>query len=125
MLVALDHVNIKTARVDELASFYVDVLELARGPRPPFPFAGAWLYCRDNPVVHLVEAEPGAAAAVHADGLGLSHFAFRGTNLADFISRLRQAGVTFQLAQLPGTAVTQVNFRDPDGNALHVDFTPP
>jgi catechol 2,3-dioxygenase-like lactoylglutathione lyase family enzyme len=122
MLVALDHVNVRTSRVEELAAFYVELLGLVRGPRPPFSFAGAWLYCGDQPVVHLVDAGTRPPAAQEPDELRLSHFAFRGTNLADFLARLGRAGVQFRLGQLPAAGVTQVNLRDPDGNALHVDF---
>jgi catechol 2,3-dioxygenase-like lactoylglutathione lyase family enzyme len=125
MLVALDHVNIKTSGVEALATFYVDVLELQRGPRPPFAFGGAWLYCGDKAVVHLVDAGPRAPITIEPEELRLSHFAFRGTNLADFLARLRRLSVEFRLAQLPATTVTQVNLRDPDGNALHVDFAVP
>jgi catechol 2,3-dioxygenase-like lactoylglutathione lyase family enzyme len=122
-LVALDHVNIRTARVDALAAFYCDVLGLSRGQRPPFPFGGAWLYCGDSPVVHLVEAPPPAGAIDGTVEPSLSHFAFRATGLTAFIARLREAGVPHRVAHLPGSRVAQVNLRDPDGNALHVDFS--
>ena len=122
-LIALDHVNIRTARVEELAAFYCDVLGLTRGQRPPFPFGGAWLYCGDGAVVHLVEAPAGAAGAGAAGDLSLSHFAFRATGMIAFVARLREAGVPHQVAHLPGSRVAQVNLRDLDGNALHVDFS--
>ncbi len=130
-LLRLDHVNLRTARVDELAAFYCDVLGLARGQRPPFPFGGAWLYCGDQPVVHLVAIETGGDGSTTGDKAparpaaaepSLSHFAFTGTGMAAFIARLEQAGVPHAVARLPGSLVTQVNLRDPDGNALHVDF---
>ena len=55
-LSALDHVNLRTAHLEEMCAFYCEVLGLERGPRPPFPFPGAWLYCGGRPCVHLVEA---------------------------------------------------------------------
>ncbi len=127
MLSALDHVNIRTERVDALAAFYTEILGLTRGPRPPFAFGGAWLYCGDRAVVHLVEVEPGGAVpqprAVDPAELRLSHFAFRGSGLGAFLARLEQAGIQHAVGRLPGAPVTQVNLRDLDGNALHVDFT--
>jgi hypothetical protein len=54
--------------------------------------------------------------------LGLSHFAFRATGVEAFAARLRAAGIAHHIARLPGFPIVQVNLRDPDGNALHVDF---
>ncbi len=126
-LSALDHVNIRTERVDALAAFYAEILGLERGPRPPFAFGGAWLYCRDRAVVHLVEVEPGGTgpqpSAADPMELRLSHFAFRATGLRAFLARLTQAGIAHAVGRLPGAPITQVNLRDLDGNALHVDFT--
>jgi catechol 2,3-dioxygenase-like lactoylglutathione lyase family enzyme len=122
MDLTLDHVNIRTARVDVLAAFYEAVLGLVRGPRPPFPFGGAWLYSGDKPVVHLVDAGARALTSAGAEELRLSHFAFRADGLDAFLARLTQLRITCRVAKLPGTDVTQVNLLDPDGNALHVDF---
>ena len=123
MDLALDHVNIRTARVDALVAFYEAVLGLARGPRPPFPFGGAWLYSGDKAIVHLVDAGAQELSSRGAEELRLSHFAFRAAGvLDDFLARLKQLGVACRVAKLPGADVTQVNLCDPDGNALHVDF---
>jgi catechol 2,3-dioxygenase-like lactoylglutathione lyase family enzyme len=126
-LSALDHVNIRTERVDALAAFYAEILGLVRGPRPPFAFGGAWLYCGDRAVVHLVEVEAGSARpqprVVDPAELQLSHFAFRASGLRAFLARLNKAGVQHAVGRLPGAPITQVNLRDLDGNALHVDFT--
>ena len=40
----LDHINIATPRLAESRDFYVEVLGLQEGPRPPFEFDGYWLY---------------------------------------------------------------------------------
>ena len=105
-LSALDHVNIRTERVDALAAFYAEILGLVRGPRPPFAFGGAWLYCGDRAVVHLVEVEPGAAGARAVDPaeLRLSHFAFRASGLAAFLARLKQKGIQHAVGNQIGRA---------------------
>ena len=119
-LVALDHVNIRTANVARLVAFYRDVLGIVPGPRPAFDFPGAWLYCAGRPVVHLVEAADGPHAA--ASATGLSHFAFSATDLPALLSRLDAAGVSYRMTPLPGAPIRQVHFSDPDGNELHADF---
>jgi catechol 2,3-dioxygenase-like lactoylglutathione lyase family enzyme len=123
VLHALDHVNIRTAEVDRLATFYGDVLGLTRGPRPAFPFGGAWLYCGAKAVIHLVDASDAPPHSYDPLVLGLSHFAFSATGLAAFVARLQRMQLPHRVAQLPDRPLTQVNLRDPDGNSLHVDFT--
>ena len=123
VLNALDHVNIRTADVERLATFYGEVLGLMRGPRPPFPFGGAWLYCGAKAAIHLVDASEAPPHSYDPLVLGLSHFAFSATGLAAFVARLQGLGIAHHVGQLPGRPLTQVNLRDPDGNALHVDFS--
>ncbi|MEM7238203.1 MAG: VOC family protein, partial [Pseudomonadota bacterium] len=86
----LDHVNIRTSRLDEMIRWYVDVMGLTEGWRPPFAFPGAWLYAGDAAIVHLigVDAEPGADPA----DLKLEHFALRGDDLAATRARCKAAG---------------------------------
>ena len=82
---ALDHVNIRTARLSELISFYTKVLGLRPGTRPAFRFPGAWLYCGERAALHLIEVpEPPEAPDPR-----IEHFAFRAQGLADFLAHLR------------------------------------
>ncbi len=117
----LDHVNIRTVNVAGLVEFYGAILKFEPGPRPDFPFDGAWLYCGDRPVIHLVAtADPTGAPW----NLRLEHFAFAAEGLSDFLAHLRQHGVAYRVGVAPGFGIQQVNFHDPDGNHLHVDFAP-
>jgi catechol 2,3-dioxygenase-like lactoylglutathione lyase family enzyme len=119
MLLALDHVNLRTENVETLRAFYVDVLGLRVGPRPGFSFGGAWLYCGDAPVVHLVEVE---RRPQPSGELRLEHFALRARGLAEFLERLSAHGVPVSLGFLRDFGVCQVNVRDPDGTHVHIDF---
>ncbi|MGF1610345.1 MAG: VOC family protein [Kiloniellales bacterium] len=116
----LDHVNLRTADVAGMVAFYRDLLGFEVGPRPPFKFGGAWLYCGGQAAVHLVEVaempDPGEPR--------LEHFAFQAEGLAELTGRLRAAGVEHELMVVPGIEVRQVHLRDPDGNHLHIDFAP-
>ena len=115
----LDHVNLRTTRLSELCTFYCDVLGLCRGPRPAFPFGGAWLYCGDRPVVHLVEV---ANAPERAGDLSLQHFAFRGQGLSQMLDSLRRAGIAPRVSVVADFGICQLNLADPDGNHLHLDY---
>ena len=117
-LTQLNHVNLRTARLEPMVAFYEQVLGLRSGWRPPFDFPGAWLYCGEQPVVHLV----GESAPRAGEDPKLEHFAFAAEGLAGFLERLRAAKVAYWVRIVPGIELRQVNFRDPDGNHIHVDF---
>ncbi len=119
-LSALDHVNIRTARLSELTSFYTEVLGLAPGVRPGFRFPGAWLYCGERAAVHLIEvSEPPQEPDPR-----IEHFAFRAQGLADFLANLRANGVAYHTAVVPDVEIRQVHIRDPDGNHVEIAFGP-
>jgi catechol 2,3-dioxygenase-like lactoylglutathione lyase family enzyme len=118
MLQRLDHVNIRTANLAALRRFYADVLGLRDGERPPFTFAGAWLYCGERAAVHLVEV----GRAPQGREPRIEHFAFGAAGLADFLARLRRAKTAYRIALVPGSGNRQVNVLDPDGNHVEVQF---
>ncbi len=114
----LDHVNIRTARLDVLSRFYSDVLGLPAGPRPAFGFGGTWHYLGAQAVVHLVEvseAEPLTRA-------GLEHVAFRATGPGAFVATLERHGVEYRRSLVPGGETLQIHLLDPDGNHVEVQF---
>ncbi|MFK7745236.1 MAG: VOC family protein [Roseobacter sp.] len=119
----LDHVNLRTARLDRMITWYAEVLQLRPGARPDFPFAGAWLYAGDVAVVHLVETEDKDAVGGEA-ALKLEHFAFSATDLAGFEARLERLQVDYKRSDSRITGLVAFNIWDPDGNHIHVDFTP-
>lgn len=115
----LDHVNIRTANLQAMTRFYADVLGLALGPRPPFSFDGAWLYCGDQAAVHLVSRQHVSTAQSSID-----HFAFRATGLAEFVIRLKANDVPYRITIVPQLELRQVRISDPDGNRIEVAFPP-
>ena len=50
----LDHVNVRTANLENMVSWYGRMLGMKSGDRPNFPFPGAWMYVGDQAVVHLI-----------------------------------------------------------------------
>ena len=120
MIEDLDHINIRTTRLAEMIDWYDKVLGMKPGPRPDFSFPGAWLYAKDQAMVHVVEvkAEPGS----DPNDLKLEHGAFRAKGLDKFIAKLDQMGEKYELTRVPTFPIVQVNIWDPDGNHLHIDF---
>lgn len=114
----LEHVNIRTANLAAMTEWYGAVLGLPVGERPPFDVPGAWLYLGDMPIVHLVEE----ASTPEACDPRIEHFALSATGLAAFIDRLDERGIAHDEVRVPAIGELQVNFTDPDGNHIHVDF---
>lgn len=48
----LDHIDVVAAKLDEMVAWNEAVPRIRSGPRPDFPFDGAWLYSGNAPVVH-------------------------------------------------------------------------
>ena len=115
-----DHVIIRTANLDAMRNWYVNVLGLTDGWRPPFAFPGAWLYAGDDAIVHLVGV--GRTPAADEVDIRIEHFSLQGDDLDAFRVKLKAEGVACREARVPGTDILQLNIHDPDGNHIHVDF---
>ncbi|MFQ5785394.1 MAG: VOC family protein [Alphaproteobacteria bacterium] len=118
MIETLDHFTVATNDLDASRGFYVGLLGLVEGERPPFETPGAWLYGGAAPLVHLVVREGGGAASTGA----LDHIAFRARGLADMVARLEAAGLAYRLQRVPGPGLRQVFVTDPDGVRVELTF---
>jgi|TARA_B110000467_G_C17861823_1_gene235239 catechol 2,3-dioxygenase-like lactoylglutathione lyase family enzyme len=117
----LDHVNVRTAALENMISWYTEVLGMRQGERPNFPFPGAWMYVGDVAAVHLVgvDGDPGFGSETD---LKLEHFAFSATGGAKFESKLKAKGVDYKRSDIPEMNLYQINLWDADGNHIHLDF---
>jgi catechol 2,3-dioxygenase-like lactoylglutathione lyase family enzyme len=117
MAITLNHVNILATNLEETIAFYVRAIGLTEGWRPPFGFAGAWLYAGEIPVVHLTLAGPGAASG----GASVSHIAFAFDDLDAAQKRLDQLGLRYSPpTRQPGTGLRQIFLADPNGVAVEL-----
>jgi catechol 2,3-dioxygenase-like lactoylglutathione lyase family enzyme len=116
----LDHVNIAgpAALIAQCRAFYVDILGLIDGPRPPFRSRGHWLYAGDAPIVHL--SERGDDAGSH--GGPFAHYAFRCEGLDAMIARLKENAIAFTIEYVPATKQTQLFLSDPAGVPIELNF---
>ena len=117
----LNHVNLRKTQLDSMISWYEGVLGLTSGPRPDFPFPGAWLYAGDTAFVHLVGIDGDAGTGSEVQ-LKLEHFAFSATGAQAFEERLRERGEHYRMSELAVLDLIAFNVWDPDGNHIHVDF---
>lgn len=124
----LNHYTIRPVDLEKTRRFYVDVLGLAEGYRPPLGFEGHWLYIGDNPTVHLIGPRPQREAGwpdrvVGPTGL-LDHIAFSCTGLAAMKANLQKHGITFEERVIPRDKQTQLFFADPDGVQVELNYPP-
>ena len=119
----LSHYNLRAERplMDALCAFYVDVVGLRVGPRPPFASVGYWLYAGERAVLHLSLAAPSEDRRIDAR-TSFDHTAYDCTGRAAFEATLARREIAFHSAGVPGTTQVQLFFRDPAGNGIELNF---
>ncbi|WP_047336781.1 VOC family protein [Pseudomonas protegens] len=119
MILRMDHFTIVSDQLQATRDFYVDVLGLVEGPRPPFSVPGFWLYAQDRPVLHVVGVTrmPQPCRGV------LDHMAFRAQGLQRMWAHLEKHRVGFKVIRAPGAERTwQLFMQDPNGVDVELDF---
>lgn len=127
-LEGLNHYTIRPVDLARTRDFYVNVLGLEEGYRPPLGFEGHWLYCGGAPTVHLIGARPQREQGwpervVGPTGL-LDHIAFSCTGLAEMRERLKTSGFDYEERVIPRDKQTQLFLHDPDGIAVELNYPP-
>lgn len=119
----LHHFNIRipVALLQPVRDFYIRIVGLAEGERPPFRFAGHWLYAGEHPVLHLMAAKDGQELGTEPGSI--DHVAFACSDYEATCSHLQGHGIAFRTSTVPGTTQQQIFFRDPVGNGIELNFS--
>ncbi|MET0209706.1 MAG: VOC family protein [Burkholderiaceae bacterium] len=119
----LAHYNLRARRdvMETLREFYVEVVGLRVGPRPPFGSFGYWLYAGETDVLHLSEQRDDEPRRAGSD-LTFDHMAFACTGWPTYEARLEARGIDYVLSSVPLTERRQAFFRDPAGNGIELIF---
>jgi catechol 2,3-dioxygenase-like lactoylglutathione lyase family enzyme len=125
LVLRLDHVNIRTAQPEATRDFFVDVVGLREGERPPFNFGGYWLYAGDQAVIHLTDTRDGKERGAEASGggAGVDHIAFRMSGYARLREMLEGRGVPFETRIVPRNGDVQIFLTDPNGVGIELTFS--
>jgi catechol 2,3-dioxygenase-like lactoylglutathione lyase family enzyme len=135
---SLNHFSIRTLDLEATRTFYERVLGLTVGPRPDFPFPGAWMYRGDhgdiaNAVVHIIGMDPKDpqglkdylgdrdVSSLHGTG-AVDHVAFFATGLAGMLDRLKGLGVPARERTVPNIGLHQVFLDDPNGVVIELNY---
>ncbi|WP_223825014.1 VOC family protein [Pseudomonas profundi] len=117
----MDHFTIVTDQLEETQQFYVNLLGLEVGARPPFPVPGLWLYAKGRPVLHVIAINdmPNPRRGV------LDHMAFFAQGLTETLDKLDRHAIRYRIIRAPGDIRTwQVFFKDPNDVDVELDFAP-
>lgn len=139
MALTLNHYSIRTTDIDACRDFYSQVLGLTVGPRPAFPFPGAWMYRGDhgdyaNAVVHIIGIDRqktdglqgylGAREETGLQGSGaVDHIAFNADGLASMLAHLNACAVSFRERSVPGIGLHQLFLHDPLGIMVELNYS--
>ena len=122
---AFNHFNIRAPKplLEEVRTFYVDVVGLTEGFRPAAPVPGYWLYLEALPILHLMEWGDVIGTPARERGY-LDHVAFACDDLEGFIAKLKtlDVGYTQRDFDLTGGAFTQLELTDPVGTGVELNF---
>lgn len=122
--IRLDHVNITSTVCEATKDFYVDVVGLRVGDRPPFAFGGYWLYAGEFPVVHLNDAlSPGSTHPRDSHGMAaLDHVSFRMAGIGEVRKKIEGLGLKHRITVVPRTGDVQIFVDDPNGVTVELTF---
>lgn len=117
------HFNLRAHRplLDELRDFYVRIVGLHEGPRPPLNHYGYWLYAGSRAVLHLSEAKPKEVRPVGPIGTH-DHNSFQCIDREQYAQLLQANGIPYRANQVPLTGDMQFFLHDPAGNGVELIF---
>lgn len=119
----INHVNFRAHRemMHILRDFYCDIVGLSVGPRTASTSYGFWLYIGNNDVVHIAEYNKGVGEPDLAVNGTYDHVSFTCTDMPAMEAHLTKHEVHFTTRTLLN-GVRQINFKDPAGNGIELNF---
>jgi catechol 2,3-dioxygenase-like lactoylglutathione lyase family enzyme len=121
---SLNHINIRTDMMEETKDFFVDIVGLEIGARPPFDIPGYWLYAGDTAIVHLVPSEPDSPPRTDREGMGngLDHIGLMATGADEMKAILARRGIKYYTNLVGGGQILQIFFEDPNGVLVEIGY---
>lgn len=119
-IVGMNHFTVLTDDLERTKDFYMGLLGLEQGYRPPLGFPGAWLYCNGQAVLHIIAGRPLPAQPAGV----LDHMAFSAKDLTATVSKLKTKGIHYDLRRQNDSGTWQLFCFDPSGAKVELDFPP-
>ncbi|MDC6484436.1 VOC family protein [Methylophilaceae bacterium] len=123
MISGLNHFNLRSeAKMMEiLKNFYIEIVGLKLGVRPPFQSNGYWLNVDGKDILHLSETKKNDKNAANVKNT-FDHIAFTADDKDTYIKILRKKNIEFNLREVPEIGTEQIFFKDPAGNGIELIF---
>jgi len=124
MICGINHYNLRAAPeiIEKLKNFYIEIVGLKLGHRPPFNNGGYWLYANDKDVLHLSFSKNDITNELHVSST-FDHMAFTAENEMDHINVLKENNIDFITREVPEIGTRQIFFKDPAGNGIELIFS--
>ena len=124
MICGINHYNLRAAPeiIEKLKNFYIEIVGLKLGHRPPFKNGGYWLYANDKDVLHLSFSKNDITNELHVSST-FDHMAFTAENEMDHIKVLKKNNIDYIIREVPEIGTRQIFFKDPAGNGIELIFS--
>jgi len=123
MIKGIDHYNLRSDEnmIEVLKDFYINIVGLKLGQRPPFKSKGYWLYADDKDVLHLSSSKDNIKNLINVNST-LDHVSFSASNKNTFMETLKKNNILFKERYIPEINIEQLFFKDPAGNVIELIF---
>ena len=123
MIEGINHYNLRADEetIEVLKDFYIEIVGLKLGHRPPFRNGGYWLYANQKDVLHLSFSKNGIVNELNVIST-FDHMAFSCQDENMYIDLLIKKNVEFSIREIPEIGTRQIFFKDPAGNGIELIF---
>ena len=123
MIKGIDHYNLRSdvKMIEILKEFYINIVGLDLGKRPPFKSKGYWLYAGDKDILHLSSSKDNIKNLVDVNST-LDHVSFSAIDKNFYVSILNKNNINFKERFIPEMNIEQLFFKDPAGNGIELIF---
>jgi glyoxylase I family protein len=123
MIKGIDHYNLRSdvKMIEILKEFYINIVGLDLGERPPFKSKGYWLYAGDKDILHLSSSKNNIKNLVDVNST-LDHVSFSAIDKNFYVSILNKNNINFKERFIPEMNIEQLFFKDPAGNGIELIF---
>ena len=123
MINAIDHYNLRSDEkmIETLKDFYINIVGLKLGHRPPFKSKGYWLYAKEKDLLHLSSSKDNVKNLTNVNST-LDHISFSANDKVFFIDLLERNKIIFKERYIPEINIEQLFFKDPAGNGIELIF---